>query len=285
MRIIDTHVHIWDLEKAQYPWLQGDNSILNRTWRIEEIENDRKKAGVIAGVLVQASGNIEDTELMLETAYKTDWICGIVGWLPLMDTKTTRRLIEERFLKEKYFKGVRHQIHDEKDTKWLLQQAVIESLKLLASFDIPYDVVGILPSHIEMVIEVADQIPGLKMVFDHLNWPPIPTKEKFGKWGELMTIAAQHKNLYAKISGLGTASGNFQDREAADIKPYVEFVLQHFGIERCFCGGDWPVSMLANNYIQTWQTTKDILNDLLNDEEKEKVLFSNANNFYKLGLS
>ena len=226
MRIIDTHVHIWDLEKAQYPWLQDDNSILNRTWRIEEIENDRKEAGVTAGVLVQASGNIEDTELMLETAYKTDWISGIVGWLPLMDTKATQRLLEERFLNEKYFKGVRHQIHDEKDTKWLLQPSVVESLKLLASFDIPYDVVGILPSHIETVTEIADKVPGLRMVFDHLNWPPIPTKEKFGKWGELMKVAAQHKSLYPKISGLGTASGNFQDRAAADIKPYVEFVLQ-----------------------------------------------------------
>ena len=285
MSIIDTHVHIWDLEKAHYPWLQGDNSILNRTWRIEEIEYDRKKAGVTSGVLVQAGGNIEDTELMLEIAYKTDWISGIVGWLPLMDTKATQQLLQERFLKEKYFKGVRHQIHDEKDTKWLLQPAVIESLNLLASFDIPYDVVGILPSHIETAIEVADKIPGLRMVFDHLNWPPIPTKEKFGKWGELMKIAAQHKNLYTKISGLGTASGNFQDREAADIKPYVELVVQHFGTERCFCGGDWPVSMLANNYIQTWHIIKDILSDLLNDEEKEKVLFSNANKFYKLGLS
>ncbi len=285
MRIIDTHVHIWDLEKTEYTWLQGDSSILNRTWRIEEIEKDRKEAEVTAGVLVQASGNIEDTELMLETAYKTDWICGIVGWLPLMDTKTTQRLLEERFLKEKYFKGVRHLIHDEKDPKWLLQPAVIESLKLLSSFDLPYDVVGILPSHIETVIEVSDKIPGLRMVFDHLNWPPIQTKEKFGKWGELMKVAAQHKNIYGKISGLGTASGNFQDRTEDDIKPYVEFVLEHFGTKHCFCGGDWPVSMLANNYIKTWQTTKDILNDLLKDAEKDKVLFSNANNFYKLGLS
>jgi L-fuconolactonase len=285
MRIIDTHVHIWDLEKAEYPWLQGDTSILNRTWRIEEIEKDRKEAGITAGVLVQASGNLEDSELMLETAYKTDWIRGIVGWLPLMDTKATQQLLEEIFLKEKYFKGVRHQIHDEKDPKWLLQPAVIESLKLLASFDIPYDVVGILPSHIQTVIEVADKIPGLRMVFDHLNWPPIPTKEKFGRWGDLIKIAAQRKNLYAKISGLGTASVDFQDRTTDDIKPYVKFVLEHFGPERCFCGGDWPVSMLANNYIKTWQTTKDILNDLLNDVQKDKVLFSNANNFYKLGLS
>jgi L-fuconolactonase len=285
MKIIDTHVHIWDLEKAEYPWLKNDRSILNRTWSIDEIADDRKKAGITAGVLVQASGNLEDTELMLETADKTDWICGVVGWLPLMNVNATQQLLEESFLKEEYFKGVRHQVHDEKDHEWLLRPAVLESLKVLSAHKIPYDIVGILPAHIETVLKVAEKIPELKMVFDHLNWPPIATKEKFGKWGELMKIAVKHKNLYAKISGLGTASGNFQGRTTDDIKPYVEFVLQHFGTERCFCGGDWPVSMLANNYIQTWQITKDILNELINDDERDKVFFSNANSFYNLRLT
>jgi hypothetical protein len=36
-----------------------------------------------------------------------------------MDTKSNTAIIGERFLKEKYFKGVRHQIHDEKDPKWV----------------------------------------------------------------------------------------------------------------------------------------------------------------------
>jgi L-fuconolactonase len=202
-----------------------------------------------------------------------------------MDVNATQRLLEKSFLKEKYFKGVRHQLNDEKDTEWLLQPPVLESLKVLAAHNIPYDVVGILPVHIETTLKVAEKIPDLKMVFDHLNWPPISTNERFGKWGELMKIAAQHKNLYAKISGLGTASGNFQDRKTDDIKPYVEYVLQHFGTERCFCGGDWPVSMLANNYIQTWQITKDIVSSLLNETEQGKVFFSNANKFYNLGLS
>jgi L-fuconolactonase len=285
MKIIDTHVHIWDLEKADYPWLKDDTSILNRTWRIEEIEKERKEAGVVAGVLVQASGNLEDTALMLDTARRTEWISGVVVWLPLIIPTEVQRLLDERFLKEKYFKGVRHQIHDEKDTKWLLQPEVIESLKIISSYEISYDVVGIKPEHIETVLKVSEKIPGLRMVFDHLNWPPIPTKEKFGRWGELMKIAGQNKNLYAKISGLGTASGDFQNRTADDIKPYVDFVLQHFGTDRCFCGGDWPVSMLVNNYIQSWQITKNILNDLLNETEKNKVLFSNANKFYNLGLS
>jgi L-fuconolactonase len=236
-------------------------------------------------VLVQASGNSEHTQLMLETAKKTDWICGVVAWLPLTDPEATELLLEERFLKEKYFKGVRHQMHDEKDPGWLSQPGVVESLKILSSYGIPYDVVGIKPDHIETTLIVAEKIPDLKMVFDHLNWPPIPTKERFGKWGELMSMAATHKNLYVKISGLGTSSGNFQNRNADDIKPYVEFVLNHFGTDRCFCGGDWPVSMLANNYVQTWQITKDILSSLLNETEKDKVLFFNANKFYNLGLN
>ncbi|MFI5132262.1 MAG: amidohydrolase family protein [Chitinophagales bacterium] len=283
--IIDTHVHIWDLERAEYPWLKGDNSILNRTWTIEQIETENRETRITTGILVQASGNTEDTNLMLETASRSEWISGIVCWLPLMDTQATRQLLEKRYLKEEYFKGVRHQIHDEKDPKWLLQPAVIESLEILAAEDIPYDIVAVLPAHIETAIEVAKRIPDLRMVFDHLSQPPISTKEKFGEWGKLMKVASGHKNFYAKISGLGTASGNYQNRTADDIKPYVEFALKNFGIDRCFCGGDWPVSLLADNYSNTWQTYKDILQVLLSAEEQEHVLYSNAQKFYNLPIS
>ena len=280
--IIDTHVHVWDLKKAEYPWLQNDTSILNRTWKIEQLEEERKEAGISAGVLVQAGSNVEDTNVMLATAHKTGWIKGVVCWLPLMDTAATNRMLEEKYLKEKYFKGIRHQIHDEKDAKWLLQPAVIESLRILAALDIPYDVVAVLPEHIETALRVAQLVPELIMVFDHLSQPPIATKEKFGKWGDLMKEASQHKHFYAKISGLGTASGNFTNRTAEEVKPYIEFTLQHFGTDRCFCGGDWPVSLLADSYANMWRHYKIILQELLPAREQEKVLYSNAQQFYKL---
>jgi len=190
--IVDTHVHIWNLDRAEYPWLKGDTSILNRNYSIEQIETERLEAGITAGVLVQASGNLKDTEMMLEAAEKTSWINGVVCWLPLMNVKETQQLLEERFLKEKYFKGVRHLIHDEADPKWLLQPTVIESLRLLAAHNISYDVVGVLPAHIETVLKVAELIPDLRMVFDHLNAPPIPAKEKFGRWGEFNKTQFKH---------------------------------------------------------------------------------------------
>src|SRR5687768_7860272 len=239
--LVDTHIHVWDLQKAEYPWLQGNTSILNRTWKIEELESERKKAGVTMGVLVQASGNFADTDLMMEVAAQTDWITGVVAWLPLTDPVATQKILTEKYLKQKYFKGVRHQVHDEANTNWLLQDEVIESLKILAAHNIPYDLVGVVTGHIETALKVAEKVPGLLMVFDHLNQPPIATNEKFGRWGELMKEAADNKNFNAKISGLGTTSGKGEAWNANDIKPYVEFALQHFGSDRCFCGGDWPV--------------------------------------------
>jgi L-fuconolactonase len=283
-RIIDTHIHIWNFDRADYPWLKGDTSILNRTYAIDEIETERKAAGITDGIMVQASCNLDDTNLMLEVAIENDWVQGVVCWLPLMDTEQTARILEDDFLPNRYFVGVRHLIHDEPDANWLLQPAVIESLQLLAKHNKPYDVVGVKPEHIETVLKVSELVPELKMVFDHLNAPPISSGEKYGRWGELMKEAAQNKNLYAKISGLGTAGGNFEGRTAADIKPYVAFALEHFGTNQCFCGGDWPVSALANTYSKTWHITKEIIEELLDNEEQERVCFGNANSFYKLNL-
>lgn len=284
-RIVDTHVHVWNFERADYVWLKGDTSILNRSYHIEELEDQRKKAGVTDGVLVQAANNFEDTDWMLEVAEKAEWIKGVVGWLPLMHPAETARALGEKYYGQKYFKGVRHLIHDEADPKWLLQTEVIESLQTISDYHLPYDVVGVLPEHIETALEVAQKSPSLRMVFDHLNQPPIPmamgTKEKFGRWGELMKEASKHENFFVKISGLGTASKNIQWSEA-DIRPYVEFVLEHFGEDRCFCGGDWPVSLLAGGYSHTWSIYYEVMDSLLNKDQRQKVYCDNAVAFYQL---
>jgi L-fuconolactonase len=281
-KIIDTHIHVWNFDKAEYDWLKNDTSILKRTYHIEEIEEERIALGITAGVLVQATNNVEDTDWMLEVAEKTDWIKGVVGWLPLMNPEETDRLLNDIYLKNNYYKGIRHLIHDEPNADWLLQDTVIESLKILAKNNLPFDVVGVLPTHIETVLKVANKVPNLKMIFDHLNQPPIATKEKFGRWGDLMKEAANHENFYAKISGLGTTAKNLEGWGAEEIKPYVAFALDQFGEDRCLCGGDWPVSLLAGSYTKTWSAYIDVLCNLLNDPQQEKVFYKNAMNFYKL---
>jgi L-fuconolactonase len=282
-KIIDTHVHIWDLQNIRYPWLDGDTTILNRSYAIDELEPARKEAGITSGVFVQAEDSFADADYMLAMCETTPWMTGAVCWLPLLDPEATEKVLSKKYLKNKYFKGVRHLIHFDANPKWMLQEKVLESLAILVKYNLPYDVVGILTEHIETALKVAEKVPELRMVFDHLNQPPISTNERFGRWGELMQEAATHKNFYAKISGLGTVTKKKEGEWGEDdLKPYVEFTLQHFGEDRCFCGGDWPVSLLAGGYTRTWKTYTTLLEKLLNTAGQEKVFYTNAKLFYNL---
>lgn len=282
--IIDTHVHIWNLERSAYDWLKAAPDLLNKNYNLQELEELRLAASIDAGIMVQADNTLDDTALMIEAAVQHDWIKGIVGWLPLLNPSKTDQLLQSVLSEEKYFKGVRHLIHDEPDDQWLLQDAVIESLQLLSARQLPYDVVGVKTTHIQTALDVAGKVPGLRMVFDHLNQPPIQAGERFGAWGRLMKEAASHPKFYAKISGLGTTAGK-ESFTAAHIKPYVDFVLTEFGPERCFLGGDWPVSILGGSYVHTWTVYKQVIEELVSDEHTRNRIFSeNAIAFYNLNL-
>lgn len=97
-----------------------------------------------------------------------------------------------------------------------------------------------------------------------------------------MKEASKQKNFYAKISGLGTATNDPANWDATSIKPYVNFVLENFGTDRCFCGGDWPVSLLAGSYSKTWNCYKEVIGELVDEAENEKIFYSNAKQFYNL---
>ena len=55
--IVDTHIHVWDLERVEYEWLKNDTSILNKTYSIEQLTPHIYKANVTDGILVQAANN------------------------------------------------------------------------------------------------------------------------------------------------------------------------------------------------------------------------------------
>jgi len=280
--IIDTHVHIWDLIKVHYSWLQGDDSILARNYLPAELYPQLSKVHVTSAVLVQAANNLEDTELMLSAASQNDWIKGVVGWVPLQDPSKTQALIENWKATNTYLKGIRHLIHNEANENWLLQDSVIESLKILAHHHITYDIVGVKEAHLKAAITIAEKIPNLNLVLDHLNNPPMTNQTEMDRWRTNIKVAAQLKNIHAKISGLAMATGQFETWTSADIHASIEYALEQFGTDRCFCGGDWPVSLLAGGYVKTIQAYREIIENFLTIIDQEKVFNKNAALFYKL---
>ncbi len=253
---VDAHQHFWDLRKVEYPWLGPHLGPLYANFQPPDLVPHLMAAGVERTVLVQAADSFEDTVAMLTQADAYDWIGGVVGWVPLLDPVAARRALD-RYTRHPKFKGVRHLIHDEHDPDWILQPAAIDGLKLLADYGLSFDVVAVYPNHLRHVPTLAERVPELTLIIDHLAKPPIRAGTTAG-WVDELAAAARCPNVFAKLSGLNTAADPVTWC-AADLQPYVDIALEQFGPERLMFGSDWPVALLAGDYARVWAETQKTL--------------------------
>lgn len=277
---VDAHQHFWNLDKVEYPWLVPEYGPIYRTFEAPELEPQLRAAGIDKTVLVQSMDSYEDTYYMFEVAASYDWVGGIVGWVPLLHPDESGKKLEE-FTRNPLFKGMRHLIHTEEDPDWVVQDTVIEGLKVLASFRLTFDVVAVFPNHLRHVPTLAEKIPCLRIVVDHLAKPPYLDPAAMQVWREQFAAAACYPNVYAKVSGLNTAAGNPEGWTANDIRPAIDFALEHFGPQRLMFGSDWPVAILAGDYAKVWDETNKTLAHLA-PHERESILGKTAAAFYGL---
>ena len=110
-------------------------------------------------------------------------------------------------------------------------------------------------------------------------------------FGGTMSIATPYPYSYlskALLTDLGIDVSRNQEVANRDLfekyglGPSMFFDKEHFGEDRCMCGGDWPVSLLAGSYSKTWDIYRKVIDSLLNEEGRAKVFSRNAINFYNL---
>lgn len=282
--IVDSHQHLWDLDKVEYPWLVPEYGPIYRTFTPAELEPQLAAAGIDRTVLVQSANSYADTDSMLAHSAEHDWIGAVVGWVPLEDAAEAARVLDSRYLANPWFKGVRHLNHEEADPDWLVQPAVIDGLKVLQERGLVYEVVSVHPLHLTHVPTLARACPDLAIVVDHLAKPPIVSGD-YDAWKVDLRAAAEHPNVHAKVSGLNTAA-DWERWSAADLEEPVGFALEVFGAQRLLFGSDWPVAILAGDYARVWHETNVVLDRLaLSDVDRLAILGGNAASLYAIGAT
>ena len=275
---IDAHLHLWDVARHRYEWLQRpENSAIRRTFGFADFAARAAAAGVDRAVLVQADDDSADTEAMFEVAREHRQIAGVVGWVPL-DRPGEAAAALDLLAGRPKFAGVRTLIHDQPDPDWLLRPEVGEGLALLERRGVPFDVISVLPRHLAHVPVLSERYPALRMVLDHLAHPPLG-RDDWEPWRTLLRAAAANPLVHAKVSGLYPPRAEWA---AADIRPYVEFAIELFGPGRLMFGSDWPVAELAGGYQRVWSAMSSVLGELP-PADRDSVLGGTARVFYQLG--
>jgi len=275
-QVIDSHHHLWKYSREEYGWIGEGQSVLKRDFLPAHLKKEIDAAGVNGVVSVQARQSLEETRWLLELAAKNEFIRGVVGWAPLISPQVERDL--EKFADQKKLKAIRHVLQDEKDDRYAVREDFQRGIGTLKKFNLVYDIL-IYEKQLPAAIELLDKFPNQVFVLDHVAKPKI--REKIiSPWRERMKDLARRPNVYCKLSGMATEADH-GGWEPADLRPYVDVVLEAFGPKRLMFGSDWPVCLLAVTYQKWISTVRDFIAKL-SAAEKDRIMGGTAAEAYKL---
>ena len=273
---IDAHQHYWDPSRITYFWMPQDHPVLSRTYLPEDLEPILDRNGFDGSVFVQASHDPREAEWILDLASRHASILGVVAWADLTSSDLPQEL--DKLQRHPKFKGIRHILHDEPDVNWGLREDVLNGLRELQRREIPYDLLLKVP-HLHIVEPLAEKLPNLALVIDHIAKPYI-ADGVFDGWAEQMERIAQIPHVHVKLSGMITEAKR-DSWKSDDLRPYVQHVLKLFGPDRLMFGSDWPVCLLAGSWKQVLAAFTQALGPL-DEATRAKLLGDTAVRFYRL---
>jgi L-fucono-1,5-lactonase len=278
--MIDAHHHFWWTGRHTYTWPEQVGDRFARDFTPDDLRPELARCGIKGTVLVQVLHQVGgETEECLDLSNEVDFVRGVVGWLPLADPDATAQALERLRTRGGKLVGVRHLISNEPDPRWLLQDGVIESLKLLAVAKLAFDAIPVTAAQFESVLDVAQRLPELKLVLNHLGRPPIP-EQGWEPWATQIARAAEHRNVSIKLSiGLDIIMRWRWSTDA--IRPYSDHVLDLFSSNRVMAASNWPVILLGASYEEAWNGITELLTGLSADE-RHAVLGGSAKRIYGL---
>ncbi|NIK55670.1 amidohydrolase family protein [Kribbella shirazensis] len=279
MSRVDAHHHVWDLTVREQSWMAGpEMDPIRQTFTIDDLAPLAAAADITSTVVVQTVGLVEETVEFLELAAGNDLVAGVVGWVDLTADDVADQLAGLLARPDgSYLKGIRHQVHDEPDTDWLLRPDVQRGLAAVADAGLVYDLLT-KPPNLPAAVQTARNLPQLTFAVDHISKPAIG--EPLDPWATQLRELAALPNVTCKLSGMVTEAP-WHTWKPTDLQPYADVVLEAFGADRVMFGSDWPVCLLAATYAEVAETAE-TLTSALSPTERHAVFTTTATHTYNL---
>lgn len=243
---LDAHVHFWQFDAAQYPWIGAAQTELRRDWLPEDWRAVAEPLGFEGLVVVQARQTFEETEWLLELADAHECIRGVVGWVDLRGPALDEQL--EVLCDHTRLVGVRHMPSAEPDVHPAQDDLLMRGIARLGHHDLALDLL-INPEQLPAIAEMAAHFPRQRFVINHIAKPNVAAGE-MEPWATDLRALAEHPGMLCKLSGL-TARVDRERWSPEQLHPWLDVVLDAFGHERLMIGSDWPVCLPAGSYERT----------------------------------
>jgi L-fuconolactonase len=281
MPVIDAHIHLFDpTRQGGVPWPEKDDKVLYRTALPDRYETLARPFGVVGAIAIEASPLATDNQWLLNVARKHPVMVGVIGDLVPSSPDFLKQLDELK--RDALFLGIRYGNLWNRDLKVDLESpGFVDGLKALAQAGLVFESANPDPRLIEAILNVADRVPDLRVVIDHLPHAPVPTEPMAAKqyWSNLQRLG-QRPHVFVKLSEIPVLKGGALVRDAKFYKEPLDAIWDVFGEDRVIFGSDWPNSDHVASYADTFAIVREYISQK-SPQAREKYYWKNSITAYR----
>jgi predicted TIM-barrel fold metal-dependent hydrolase len=286
-KIIDPHLHLFNLELGEYTWLKPsepplwpDKSIINQSFSESDLT---LPASIQLAGFVHIEAGFDNQKPYREI----DWLeqhCSLpfksVAFADLTSAEFTQDI--QQLTKRKSVTGIRH-ILDEDAVAILSTSSIHQHFALLEEHQLSFDVQMLVCQQqaTEKLIKLAQLHPQLKIIINHAGWPPINQQSTdYKQW--LMNLAklAECTNIAIKLSAWEMTK---REWEVEYLHQILLDCLVVFGRTRVMLASNFPLCLFTKSYADLWRVYTELA-DIIDADCFAHITYTTAANWYNLKI-
>jgi predicted TIM-barrel fold metal-dependent hydrolase len=308
--ICDAHHHLWDDEDKRYlledffkDIKEGHNIVKTIFVESKSVENG----------LNQVVNPERETQFAHQVAKqnanghygKTEFNSGIVGFADLCLGPAVTEVLDAHMEASDRFCGIRQisswDVHTDvifspSRPGLLLDNHFRSGFKYLKAYGLCFETFLYHPQ-IRDLQDLARAFPDTPIILDHIGGPlfigpyAVDKKRVYQDWKYNIVALARCSNVFIKLGGLGMPFCGFKWNTqnsspnsmilAESMKPFYQWCIEKFGVDRCMFESNFPVDREAYSYIALWNAFKIITKDF-SDSERNSLFHDTAVRIYGL---
>ncbi len=279
--IIDTHQHLWDLDRFQLPWLEPKQP-LRRNFLLGDYEQASAGLNIVGTVYMEVGVTAQQQQA------EADFVIGLCK--NRVQTHVSAAVVGARIADEgfatyvrqfkghPYVKGVRQVTAVPLTGDGLSPDGrFLSGIRLLGELNLSFDICcpGEKLGDAEKLVAAC---PDTRFILDHCGNANVLAADQ-AAWKRGIEAIARHERVMCKVSGIVATAG--EQWSVEQLAPIVNHVREAFGPERLMFGGDWPVCTKTATLRQWVEALRQIVHGWP-VAEQAKIFHDNAVRCYAL---
>ncbi|WP_062567197.1 MULTISPECIES: amidohydrolase [Pseudoalteromonas] len=249
-KIIDPHIHFFNLNEGQYIWLQGEHPPawpnLTQIKAPVSVEQLQSACSFELEALVHIEAGFDNQapikELNWLATHLKDFAYKAISYSQI-DAPNSQFINAMTELRQPTLVGIRD-ITEGDDATRLCAPNSLENLAYLAAENLLFETQFEIENHAvtEQLITYCHALPSLRVVINHLGFIKNPEH-----WLKAITKLSRCNNIAIKFSGL-----EFSSLSKDTHRWLLKNLLNHFGEQRIMFASNFPVCQIEVDYSSCW---------------------------------